>query len=248
MPRLGDTDSHQLTGSNFSFSGARIEQLGATEYTLVDIAVDMSGSVQGFRSELLGMLNTAIDACRKSPRSDYLLVRVSGFSSSYSNGINEVHGYIPLKDIDPAAYDTLDPYGGTPLYEACYVSVRSMNAYAKMLNDQDFNVNGITFVITDGDDTSSNGSPAMVRKEVDSAIKAEYLESHVSVLIGINASMYEHKLKAFQQSAGITQYISAGDATKGNLAKLAAFVSQSISSTSQALGTGGPSQSIAAVI
>lgn len=250
MPRLGDTDTdaHQLAGSNFSFTGARVEHLGATEYTLVDISVDMSGSVRNFKTDLVDMLNVAIDACRKSPRSDYLLVRVCAFSSLYSGGLNEIHGYVPLKDIDTSAYYNLDPYGGTPLFDACFVSVAAMNAYAKMLFDQDYSANGISFIITDGDDTTSNGTPAMVRAEIDRAIKEEFLESHVSVLIGINAGSMKSYLTDFQTRAGITRYIDAGDANKGNLAKLAAFVSQSISSTSQALGTGGPSQSIAAVI
>ena len=46
----------------------------------------------------------------------------------------------------------------------------------------------------------------------------------------------------------VLHHIDVGDATPRKLAKLAAFVSQSISSQSQALGTGGPSQNIAATI
>ena len=42
--------------------------------------------------------------------------------------------------------------------------------------------------------------------------------------------------------------IDAGDATPAKLAKLAVFISTSISSQSQHLGTGGPSQQIAATI
>jgi hypothetical protein len=55
-------------------------------------------------------------------------------------------------------------------------------------------------------------------------------------------------LDAFKRDAALDEYISAGDATAARLAKLAAFVSQSISSQSQALGTGGPSQAISATI
>jgi predicted amidohydrolase len=88
----------------------------------------------------------------------------------------------------------------------------------------------------------------MIRAEIDRAQQEEFIESHVTVLIGINAANCASYLKRFQTEAGITQFIDAGDANKDNLAKLAAFVSQSISSTSQAIGTGGPSQSIAATI
>jgi hypothetical protein len=51
-------------------------------------------------------------------------------------------------------------------------------------------------------------------------------------------------LQDFKDKAGITQYVSLGRATPGRIAKLAQFVSQSISSTSAALGTGVPSQPI----
>lgn len=249
MPRLdgADVETHNI-GNNFSFTGARIGGLGATEYTLVDIAVDMSGSVGPFRTELIAMIETAIDACRKSPRSDNLLARVTAFSTHYPGHISELHGYIPLSEVDVAVYQNLRAYGGTPLFDACYASVGAMNAYAKMLCDQDYLVNGITFIITDGENTESGSTPAMIRKEIERGQVEEFIESHISVLIGINATQCSRALDAFKNAAGITQFIDAGDANKGNLAKLAAFVSQSISSTSQALGTGGASQNIAATI
>lgn len=249
MPRLDglDVETHAMAG-NFTFTGARIAGLGATEYTLVDIEVDMSGSVQPFIAELIAMIETSIDACKKSPRSDNLLIRVAGFSTRYAKGISEIHGFIPLKDIDPAAYHQLQPYGGTPLFDATFMGVGAEVAYAKALFDQDFTVNGISFIITDGDDNGSMATPAMIKAEVEKARVSEFLESHVSVLIGINTAVCGAYLSSFQKDADLTQFVDAGDATKGKLAKLADFVSQSISSTSQALGTGGPSQSIAATV
>lgn len=250
MPRLdgADVETHTTAGSNFSFTGARIGGLGATEYTLVDIEVDMSGSVSSFIGDLKLMIETAIDACARSPRSDNLLVRVAAFSTSYRGGINEIHGFIPLADIDKAAYDTLRPGGGTPLFDACFTGVGSIHAYGKALADQDYLANGISFFITDGEDTDSAAKPKMIKDAIAKAMIGEVLESHVSVLIGVNTAGCGPALKSFQTEADITQFIDAGDATKGKLAKLAAFVSQSISSTSQALGTGGPSQAIAATV
>jgi hypothetical protein len=51
-------------------------------------------------------------------------------------------------------------------------------------------------------------------------------------------------LERFQKEAGIDQFVDIGDATPQKLAKLANFVSQSISSQSQALGTGAASQQL----
>jgi hypothetical protein len=78
MPRLdGPTSRPTTSAAIIRLTGARIAGLGATEYTLVDIEVDMSTSVGPFRGDLIMMIETVIDACRKSPRSDNLLVRVA---------------------------------------------------------------------------------------------------------------------------------------------------------------------------
>ena len=66
------------------------------------------------------------------------------------------------------------------------------------------------------------------------------------ILIGVNDSDQHLKvvLDKFKNDAGFEEYISLGDVSPSKLAKLAKWISQSISSTSQALGTGGPSQNV----
>jgi uncharacterized protein YegL len=231
----------------FQFSGMRIERLGATEYTLVTIAVDVTGSTLPFADELRKSLITAVESCKKSPRSANLLLRVILFSSSLSGGIEEIHGFKPLGEIDTNNYPQLDPMGATPLFDAAFSAVGATNAYAKTLMDQDFLANGIVFVITDGDDNVSRSTIAMVKKEIERGARGEEIESLLGVVIGINAAEFRDELKKFTNDTGMA-YIDAGEATKGKLAKLAQFVSQSVSSQSQALGTGGPSQNIAAKI
>lgn len=248
MPRLGEDMEQKKIGGAFEFQGTRIEKLGATEYTLVTVAVDETGSVSGFDVELKKALTTAVDACKKSPRSDNILVRVITFGSQYGNGVNEIHGFKPLAEIDTTQYPDIRPGGATPLCDAVYSAVGAMNVYGKDLQDQDFGVNGIAFIITDGGDNDSTATMKMVKDQLEKSVTGETMESMVSVLIGINAMGSAAALQDFQQKAGITQFIDAGDATPRKLAKLAAFVSQSVSSQSQALGTGGPSQSIAATI
>lgn len=253
MPRLMD-DGTMETGNiggmqGFKFSGIRTEHLGATEYTLVTIAVDETGSVCGFDKELRDSLAVAVEACKKSPRSDNLLLRVIKFSSRFPNGVEELHGFKPLAEIDPKNdYPNFTPGGGTPLCDACFNAIGAMNAYGRKLTDDDFGVNAIAFIITDGDENASSVTVEKVRKEAEKAVTGEIVESMVSVLIGINASDCQDILEEFKNQAGLTQYIDAGQATKGKLAKLADFISQSVSSQSQALGTGGPSQNISATI
>jgi uncharacterized protein YegL len=250
MPRL--IDATMATGTvrgiqAYGFSATKIEHLGATEYTLVTIAVDISGSVSGFEDELRKSVIAAVESCQKSPRSMNLLLRLILFSTSIPHGIEEVHGFKPLADIDPNAYQHFLPGGGTPLYDASFSAVGATNAYGKQLMDQDFLANGIVVVITDGDDNSSSATTAMIKKEMERGTKGEEIESLIAIVIGINATLYKHRLELLETEANM-QYIDAGDASPSKLAKIAGFISQSVSSQSQSLGTGGPSQNIAATI
>lgn len=254
MPRMMADDSMEMgnvgTGLQaFQFSATRVDHLAntATEYTLVTIAVDVTGSTNPFAPALRKCLIAAVESCKKSPRSANLLLRVIMFSSSLSGGVEEIHGFKPLREINPDDYPQFNPGGMTPLCDASFSSVGAINAYSKKLVDQDFQVNGIFFVITDGDDNSSRSTISMVKAEMDRGIRSEEIESLIGIVIGINAADYKKQLDNFANGTGM-EFRDAKDATPGNLAKLAQFVSQSVSSQSQALGSGGPSQSIAATI
>lgn len=251
MARLDQNMKQGSLGKGFKYTGTRLEHLGATEYTLVTVALDDTGSVSPFATQLLEMLKTAVKACKKSPRSDNILVRVVRFSTSYAGNIDEVHGFKPLSLIDPDVdYVVSSPSGGTPLYDAAYSVLGATNAYAKDLVDQEFGVNAIVFIVTDGGDTGSIATKKMVRDESKVATQGETLESMISVLIGINTSQPSllTLLTEFKDDAELTHFIDAADVTSGNLAKLAQFVSRSVSSQSQAMGTGGPSQNVSSVI
>ena len=251
MPRMdGDMQSFNIGRGGFAFTGARFEKLdGASLYTLVTIAVDVTGSVYGFKKELRNMLVTAIEACKKCGLSENILVRVLFFSDKYANGVLEVHGFIKLSDVDTSAYPDLEPGGMTPLCDACYSAIGATTTYAvNELATHDFGANGIAILVTDGGENASVATMTMVKKAQEEAITSEQLESFISILIGVNTDDCDTLLETFRQQAGITHYKPAGEATPQNLAKLAAFVSQSVSSQAQALGTGGPSQSIPATI
>ncbi len=255
MPRMLKDDTME-TGKTaggtqaFKFSGTRIEHLAnvASEFTLVTIAIDVTGSTDGFTDELRACLIKAVEACSKSPRKANLLLRVILFSTSVPGQIQELHGFKPLGEVDPTQYPTFVAGGMTNLNDATFSAVGATHAYAKNLMGQDFTTNGIVFIITDGGDNESSVTATEIKKELARALRAEEIESMVTVLIGINATYCSTLLSDFQRIAGLDKYIDAGEVTKGKLAKLAAFVSQSVSSQSQSLGTGGPSQNIAATI
>ena len=249
MARLdGNMQSFAIGRGGFAFTGARLDRLGASNYTLATLMIDVTGSVDGFQDQLRDMAIQVVESCRFNPMSDNIMLRLALFSSMFAKGINEIHGFTPLRDIDTASYPKFRPGGMTPLNDACYSGIGATNAYAKQLADNDYGVNGLLYVVTDGGENASVATMQMVRDEQQKVVKSETLESMISILVGINTANCLADLQRFQNDAGITHFIDGGQATKSNLAKIAGHISHSISSQSQALGTGGPSQNISATI
>lgn len=233
------------TPSNYGFSATGLDQLGnsgASEYTLATILVDVSGSVQGFAKELEKCLKTILESCKSSPRSDNLLLRVV----SFNNDIREIHGFRLISEINASEYDnTLNPYGGTSLFDAVISASEATGEYGKLLVDQEFMSNGVVYVLTDGCDNGSSATPSSIKKTLGRISKEEKLESIAIILImvGTADSGVTRALDKFKNDAEITQFVDMTDLfndakPEKQLAKLAGFVSRSISSTSQALSSG----------
>lgn len=229
-----------VTANNFNFSAVKPEKLGASEYTLVTFAQDLSSSLSGFEDALLSLKVTVVEACRKNPRIDNLMLRNITFNSQ----VEEEHGFAELTNIDPSAYSRPTCGGRTLLYDAVLNAVEATNVYASQLSAQDFFVNGIVIVGTDGEDFGSTTAPAEIKRAIERGVKSEALESLMVILVGINAASCRASLMRFKDEAGLTQFEEVSSLSPSNLAKLAKFCSQSISSQSQSLGTGGPSQPI----
>jgi len=237
-----DTMNVMNTAGNYQFSAVKLDNLGATEYSLVTIVQDNTGSVQAFKNDMEKCIQTAVEACQKSPRAENLMLRLVKFNTK----IEEVHGFKLLGSINIKDYDgVLNPDGMTALYDAVYTSIEATKDYGKVLTGQDFLANAIVFIITDGVNNAGTYTTASIKKLVASVIKEECLESIVVVLVGVgtkadpNVSPY---LEDFKKEAGITQYVEIEDTSTKKLAKLASFISRSVSSTSQSLGSGSASQ------
>lgn len=245
MPLLDDDqDMEQFKPVNsFAFSGQRINSLGATEFTICALVVDQSGSVAGFKAELEKCMGESVKAMRKSPRADNMMVRTTAFNGNLS----EVHGFKTLNMINPGDFDnSVHPGGSTALFDATVEAMTSMLTYAKEMTKQDFSVNGILIVLTDGDDNMSVNVVSSVKKLLTEAVNGEVLESLVSILVGVNVSdpHLKAQLDNFHKQAGFTQFEVIDNANEKSLARLAQFISKSVSAQSQSLGTGGPSKSL----
>lgn len=244
MPLLDlSLNNHAVAGTNYGFSAMRIADLGASEYTLGLIIVDVSGSVAGFRRPIEEAVKQVVRSCRHHPRADNMMLRLVTFDDR----VDEVHGYKPLTDCNPQDYTgCINTGGSTALYDATYNGIESAARYGAELNKHNYGVNSALFVITDGMDNCSKSTMSMVKKSLHKAVTSESLESIISILIGVNtgANGLNEYLDRFKKTAGFSQYVAIAQATEKQLAKLGGFVSQTLSSQSQALGTGGPSQTL----
>lgn len=230
-----DNDNDQFNGLHMSL--IPMDKLGASEYTLVTIVVDESGSVYDFRNDIEKVLVDVVRTCSFSPRADQLMVRVLSFNDK----VREVHGFRLLQDVKTDDYQNVLRVGGTTaILDAMQDAVQVTVAQGKTLQAADYNVNAIIVVVTDGEENASRHTVAQVVDSMKEATRKEVLESLVPVLIGVNAAQYKRTLTSLATGVGF-QYVDAGNVSPANMAILAQFVSGYINSQSQSLGTGGPS-------
>ena len=238
MPKMLVQDMEQFKQTvhgTFTFSAVRPDTLTEVKYTLATVVVDITGSVASFADELLNCLKVAANACKESPQIDNILFRALTFNTiTY-----ELHGFKPLSSVDPDKdYRSFNPQDLTAVYDATYDAIGAAIDYGELLVDQKYKVNIVCVIVTDGEDNRSKLSPADIANRVDKALKTEKIESITTILVGVNAKDCLHQLETFKNEANLAHFIDAGDATPKKLAKLAQFISKSISSTSAKLGQG----------
>ena len=165
-----DMDNHNIAGSHYGFSAKRIDDLGASEYTLALVIVDASGSVFSYRTQIESAIREVVRACRTSPRADNMMLRLVIFD----NDVTEVHGFKPLMECNEDDYKgCLQVGGATALYDATYNGVRSASLYGAALSQQDFDTNAAVFVITDGADNASKVTRLMVGEALRDEVTSE---------------------------------------------------------------------------
>jgi uncharacterized protein YegL len=233
--------SHMIPGGNYGYTGVKVDTLLSPDQTVVTGLLDESGSTTSFSKEMEACVKEIVKALRHSPRADNLVYRHSHFGSNF----REIHGFKPLPQINENDYDgCYQPGGCTALYDSEIKVIQATRDYCRQLMQQKHMCNAFIFVITDGLEYGGViKKDEYVRDEMAKAIASEDMESMVSILIGVNDDAdVQRGLKEHSDKVGFTQYVPIKDANEKTLAKLASFISRSISSQSQALGQGGPSQ------
>lgn len=245
LRNLNDDSLSQMKVKGFTFSTTKLEHLLSDAYTLVNLVVDVSGSVYNFKDDLEKCLQKIIEACRKSPRADNLLIRLLEFN----NNVNEIHGYKLLQNCNVDDYiGILNPTGLTALFDATQNAIETCKIYAEDLIHNSYSVNAIIYIITDGLNNNSTYTEATIKEIINKIRQEENLESITLVLVGVNTDelignkTIKEYLEEFKNDANLDAYVNINEATPQKLAKLADFVSKSIVSSSTSLGSGNAPQ------
>jgi uncharacterized protein YegL len=222
--------STAITGSGYNFTAQNLGSLGATEYTLATIVVDISSSVSAYRVDIENTIKAIVSSLRNSPRAEHLMVRILLFNSN----IKELHGFKELSSINESDYDGIHPSGTTALYDATRSGIDATISYGKTLTDSGYPVNGIVYIITDGEDNASSCQPSHVATLISTVWTSEVLEGMTTVLIGLG-SFLSDSISRFEKEGNLTHSLVFSDASVDNLNKLGNFVQQSVLMMSSSL-------------
>jgi hypothetical protein len=246
-PASDELVQHDLETGTYGYTATDVNKLeGTTEYTLVTVVVDRSFSVEDFKSELEKMIQEIVKSCKMDARAENLMLRIVQFGSD----LEEIHGFKLLTQCNESDYnDSIIISGNTALYDSTMNSIQASYQYCQSLVENDFDINVVNFILTDGGENASHSvsQASEIEKQIKDIRQSEKLESIINILIGVGVGEYGNThisklLQEFYQDAGLDQYIETKDVTPQELAKLGNFISKSISSQSRALGSGGPSQ------
>ena len=139
--------------------GASLDDLDASEATLVSVVLDMSSSMQPYRAAVIDAYGAMRSALAGSKAAASILLSTWVFNGTP----NLLHGYQPVgwnAPLGPAEYA---PDGCTALYDALLGCMTGLVAYGQALLDNGVPNRRVLFVLSDGEDNSSRASALDVR-------------------------------------------------------------------------------------
>jgi len=237
--------------TGFRFTAPPLAVFEEQRYTIVGVTTDQSGSIYKVRGDLFTM-NEQIDTDLKAGAGKHtIIVRRTAFTSHFPNNVREQHGFLPALAVDPNTHfpivNSHGEYGGTPLADGVMETILAAKEQAMQL----ITVQGVPLVnlalafLTDGGETGSRYTPSDIKAAIEQILAEGEIESIVTILVGVDCPvghLNRQRLEDFQQAAGLSKFIPFEDMTPGAFGQVARVISQTFTSSSQALGSGGPSK------
>lgn len=218
-----DLNDSIAIGSN----GTDVNDVLATDVTLVTLVLDNSGSIGfgGLEDAVRSGQNEMLEAFRQSKQKDSIRI-----AQWFINESKPLHSYVGLDDAVKLDSTNYNAGGGTPLYDRAFEAIISNVAYAQQLRDTGTPVTNVIVIMTDGLD---EGSRKYRAGDCARLIKDVMREQFAVVFVGVGDKSrinFEEVAKDMGIPAG---NILTVDATPSEIRKACQMVSQSTIRASQ---------------
>ncbi|KKK95544.1 hypothetical protein LCGC14_2671740, partial [marine sediment metagenome] len=142
--------NHNLPKGTYGYSATKLDDLGASQYTLITLVVDVSPSVTAYITQLEEAIKKIVEGCghKNNPYADNMLIRIV----SFAHDVQEVHGFKLPSECEIDSYTgCLRVRHSTSLYDAAYNAIAATTDYSSKMSNWDFTVNGLVVLLTDGE-------------------------------------------------------------------------------------------------
>jgi hypothetical protein len=134
-------------------AGKALEDLTATDVTLITVLIDASSSIadRGLEQAIRDGQNSLIDAFGGAKERDSMLLALWTFATD----MDVLHSYVPVEDATRLDAKNYRAQGATRLYDTWCDALAANVAYAQRLRDGGTPTRSVVVVLTDGEDVSS---------------------------------------------------------------------------------------------
>ncbi len=217
--------------------GVSVDDVSASEVTLVTLLVDDSGSIDiaGNEQVVRDGCNEIIDALGKSKQSDSILISIRCLNGKV------ITPYVPLSQAPRLDASNYRADGGTPLYDQSVVICGQVIAKRQEFTDGGVACRAVTALVSDGADLHSRRNSA---NDVAIVVKDMLLtESHILIGVGIDDGHTNFR-KVFGDMGIDDKWVLTPGNNSSEIRRAFAVVSQSAVRASQ--GAAGFSQAAGA--
>ena len=207
--------------------GMDAEALGTADATLVSVVLDMSGSMEPHRKEVIEAYNAMIRSLAGARAATSILVSTWAFEdvprllSSYESVEHKPR-------LTQAVYA---PRGSTALHDAVLGAMTGLVAYGQRLWDEGVPTRRVLFVLSDGEDNASKATAGAVRS---AAAALARQEAYTLAYAGFGSI----DLASQARVIGFPHVVGAA-ATDSEIRRVFRQVSQSVLRVSQGSGASG---------
>ncbi|MHA2279600.1 MAG: hypothetical protein ACXAC5_01730 [Promethearchaeota archaeon] len=215
--------------------GVDVEDIDSEEVTLVIVAIDGSGSMYEWATEVTKAYREQfLEPLRGAKNANSILVSVLVFSGGRGENIRLLHGYTPVPQCPELTDADYQPDGSTPLYDAVWNGLTGLVTYGQHLRDNGTRTKSIAVVLSDGWENASRISASKLRRLSGDVLKQqEFVLAYVFFGDQADGDKYAKDI-GFPPHHRLTE-----DLDGSGIRRVFGQVSASVITTSQALVSAG---------